>query len=54
MDMSLSKPLELVMDTEAWRPAGHGTGHIVVFILKAAGKCSRYGLQAWFKGKPVA
>ena len=24
MDMSLSKPLELVMDTEAWRPAGHG------------------------------
>ena len=24
MDMSLSKPLELVMDTEAQRPAGHG------------------------------
>ena len=24
MDMSLSKPLELVMDTEARRPAGHG------------------------------
>ena len=24
MGMSLSKPLELVMDTEAWRPAGHG------------------------------
>ena len=24
MDMSLSKPLELVTDTEAWRPAGHG------------------------------
>ena len=24
MDMSLSKPLELVMDTEAWHPAGHG------------------------------
>ena len=24
MDMSLSKPLELVMDTEAWRPAGVG------------------------------
>ena len=23
MDMSLSKPLELVMDTEARRPAGH-------------------------------
>ena len=23
MDMSLSKPLELVMDTEAQRPAGH-------------------------------
>lgn len=30
------------------------TGHIVVFILKAASKCSRSGLQAWFKGKPVA
>ena len=24
MDVSLSKPLELVMDTEAQRPAGHG------------------------------
>ena len=24
MDMGLSKPLELVMDTEAQRPAGHG------------------------------
>ena len=24
MDMSLSKPLELVTDTEAWRPSGHG------------------------------
>ena len=24
MGMSLSKPLELVMDTEAQRPAGHG------------------------------
>ena len=24
MDMSLSKPLELVMDMEARRPAGHG------------------------------
>ena len=24
VDMSLSKPLELVMDTEAQRPAGHG------------------------------
>ena len=24
MDISLSKPLELVMDMEAWRPAGHG------------------------------
>ena len=24
MDMSLSEPLELVMDTEARRPAGHG------------------------------
>ena len=24
MDISLSKPLELVMDTEARRPAGHG------------------------------
>ena len=24
MDMSLSKPLELVMDTEAQSPAGHG------------------------------
>ena len=24
MDMSLSKPLDLVMDMEAWRPAGHG------------------------------
>ena len=24
LDMSLSKPLELVMDTEAQRPAGHG------------------------------
>ena len=24
MDMSLSKPLESVMDTEAQRPAGHG------------------------------
>ena len=23
-DMSLSKPLELVTDTEAWRPSGHG------------------------------
>ena len=23
MSMSLSKPLELVMDTEAWHPAGH-------------------------------
>ena len=22
--MSLSKPLELVTDTEAWRPSGHG------------------------------
>ena len=28
MDMSLSKPLELVMETEAWRPAGHG----VIFV----------------------
>ena len=26
MDMSLSKPLELVTDTEAWRPSGHGEG----------------------------
>ena len=24
MNMSLTKPLELVMDTEAQRPAGHG------------------------------
>ena len=24
MDLSLSKPLELVTDTEAWRPSGHG------------------------------
>ena len=24
MDVSLSKPLELVTDTEAWRPSGHG------------------------------
>src|SRR5574340_363186 len=28
MDMSLSKPLELVMDTEAQRPAGHGVPKI--------------------------
>ena len=27
MGMSLSKPLELVMDTEAWRPAG---AHVVL------------------------
>ena len=24
MDTSLSKPLELVTDTEAWPPSGHG------------------------------
>ena len=28
MDMSLSKPLELVTDTEAWRPSGHGSQRV--------------------------
>ena len=43
MDMSVSKPLELVMDTEARRPAGHGVPKSQTRLSNYACKLNKQG-----------